>query len=234
MDIKALQFESRFSLPPNSLGYCGSDTAAGKFKKCIIEGKCEGVVEEIKKFIVLYPYLKTIAKIASLPIYSYKVFESYWLGNDLLKMFKPEDYDALLEMFLAQGVPDFFVEELRNKRPKVFIPSHLFQVLHVGVGRASGAVPFNLKSINNCMIRWGKVISLKENEALINLNSLKKSGKGYALIFKKESVPFNLKLIPGIKKGDIVAVHWEMAVKILSKDEENKLEFWTKEVLGSF
>jgi hypothetical protein len=61
MDIKALQLEARFSLSPNSLGYCGKDSAEEKFKECIIQGKCKEVGEEVKHFIVLYPYLETLA-----------------------------------------------------------------------------------------------------------------------------------------------------------------------------
>ena len=278
MDIKALQLEARFSLPPNSLGYCGKDSAAEKFKECIIHGKCKDVEEELKHFIVLYPYLETIAEIANLPVFSYEVIESYWIGSDLLKKVKPEDYDLLLKNFKKQGVPDSFIKELQQKPPKVFIPNHLFQVLHVGVGRASGAVPFNLKSINNCMIRWGEVVKLIDGKAIINLHSLhrfnpsqpplirggaqilagvslqlapehseadcksapaesegvsiaRNDNKEYTLVVKKEVIPLDHELVPGLKTGDIVAAHWNMVVKILSKQEVDNLFFWTKEVL---
>lgn len=248
-DISALQLEARFSLPPNSLGYCGRDSASTKFRRCITKGDCKGVEEEVAKFIVLYPYLKTISKITKLPIFSYEVIESYWIGNDLLKRVKLKHYNLLLKNFEKQGVPDFFIKELKEKTPKVFIPNHLFHVLHVGVGKASGAVPFNLSSINNCMIRWGEVIELKEGKAVINLYSLKEEEiplplliKGvpkavdllvgsYLLIVKKETIPFNRELIPGLKTGDIAAVHWNMVVKILTKQEEENLLFWTKEAL---
>ncbi|MBU3979666.1 hypothetical protein KKF69_08485 [Patescibacteria group bacterium] len=262
MDIKALQLEARFSLPPNSLGYCGKDSAAEKFKECIIHGKCKDVEEELKHFIVLYPYLETIAEIANLPVFSYEVIESYWIGSDLLKKVKPEDYDLLLKNFKKQGVPDSFIKELQQKPPKVFIPNHLFQVLHVGVGRASGAVPFNLKSINNCMIRWGEVVKLIDGKAIINLHSLhrfnpsqpplirggaqisppdkgesegvsiaRNDNKEYALVVKKEAIPLDHELVPGLKTGDIVAAHWNMVVKILTKQEEDNLLFWVKEIL---
>jgi hypothetical protein len=234
MDIKALQLEARFSLPPNSLGYCGKETAVGKFKECIIQGKCKEVGEELKHFIVLYPYLETIAEITNLPEFSYEVIEAYWLGNDLLKRAKPEHYDLLLKNFEKQGVPDFLVKELRQKPPRVFIPNHLFQVLHVGVGRASGAVPFNLQSINNCMIRWGEVVKLEKNKAIINLHSLELKDKRYKLIVNKEAISFNNELVLGIKLGDIVVAHWNMVIKILNKQEEKKLKYWTKQCLVLF
>jgi|SRR3989344_492688 len=250
MDIKALQLESRFSLPPNSLGYCGRNTAAAKFKRCMISGDCAGVEDEVKKFIVFYPYLKTIATITNLPIFSHEVIEAYWIGNRLLKKAKPSHYDLLLQNFKDQGVPDFFIEELRQKQPKVFIPNHLFQVLHVGVGKASGAVPFNLHSINQCMIRWGKVEKIMDSKIVLNLHSLKEKqspersrfttpfrwpngllkGELYKIV---KTMPFNLKLVAGLKEGDTVAVHWNIVIKILTETEEKNLLFWTKEVLRS-
>jgi hypothetical protein len=229
---KALQLESRFSLPPNSLGYCGRQSAAFKFKACIIKGECEGVKEEVTKFIVLHPYLKTLSKITGLPKFSLKIIEGYWIGNDILKTAKLKDYSILLNYFKKQGVPDFFVEELKNKKPEIFIPNHLFQVLHVGVGRASGAVAFNIKTINNCMIRWGKIQSLSKNIAKVELNSLKiNNKKSYSLTLINQSVPFDSKIVPDLKIGDSVAVHWNMIIKILTGNEENNLETWTKKVI---
>lgn len=233
MDTAARQLESRFSLPPNSLGYCGKDTAPEKFKKCIITGQCDGVEEEITHFIVLHPYLQTLSSIMDLPKLSYPVVEAYWIGNDYLKMAKMEHYDLLLENFLQQGVPTWLVWELRQKRPRAFIPLHLFQVLHVGVGRASGAVPYNLDSMNACMIRWGKVERMESGLATVNLNSLKKEDEKYSLTMLQETVPFNSDLVPGLKTGDTVAVHWKQVIKILTAAEEKNITFWTNEVIKS-
>ena len=177
MDKRALQLESRFSLPPNSLGYCGQNPAAANFKQCIIEGQCNDVGNEVTKFIVLHPYLKTLAKITGHQCFPTRVIEGYWIGNDLLKKAKPQHYELLLENFAKQGVPDFLIDELAQKKPKQLFPTHLFQVLHVGVGRASRSVPFNIQTINNCMIRWGKVKKRKENKAEVQLYSLKLVGK---------------------------------------------------------
>lgn len=178
MDLKALRLAIKFASPPNSLGYCGSKTASARFKNCLENGKCDHVEEELQKFIVLWPYLKTISQITGLDPFSYDVIESYWIGNNLLKKVKPKHYDLLLENFSKQGVPEWLIKELKGKRPKVFIPTHAFQVLHVGVGRASGSVPFNQKSIHSCLIstrgdsafHWGKKVKTltpKEKEKLV-------------------------------------------------------------------
>ncbi len=231
MDKKALQLACRFSLPPNSLGYCGQNTAPEKFKKCVVDGVCTNIKNELEKFIVLNPYLKTLAHITNRDKFSYKVIEAYWLGNDELKKAEAVDYKNLLDNFAKQGVPDWFVDELQTKLPKVFIPHHLFQVLHIGVGKASGSVPFNLESINNCMIRWGKVVNIKGGELVADLNSLEKSSAGYKLIQNKCKAKFIPGFLPTLKLGDVVAVHWGQAVKILTPKEVAQLSFWTQKVL---
>jgi hypothetical protein len=229
----ALQLESRFSLSPNSLGYCGLNSAGAKFQKCIKEGKCGGVRKEVKNFIVLHPYLRVLARITRKSRFSYEVIEAYWIGNDLLRKAKPEDYLLLIKYFEKQGVPAFFVDELKKKVPKVFIPNHLFQVLHVGVGRVSGSVPFNIKTVNDCMIRWGKVEKITGKKAIISLNSLKKKTKNtYSLIKTRTKIPYKLWLTKDLKIGDNVAVHWNLIVKILTKKEEENLKFWTRRVCG--
>lgn len=232
MDNASLQLESRFSYPPNFLGYCGEPAAAAKFRECIISGRCVGVEKEVRRFIVLYPYLKTIAEINRLPIFSYPVVEAYWLGNDLLKKVGQEDYRLLMKNFRKQGVPDWLIEELEARVPRVFIPNHLFQVLHVGVGRAGGAVPFNLKSINNCMVRWGRVEKISGGNLTANLISLKKEDSKYRPTLIRESVPLNHLLIPGLKVGDSIAVHWQQVTKILTAVEEKNLSFWTREIMA--
>lgn len=233
MDVKALQLNSRFSLPPNSLGYCGRGSAPEKFKACVIEGKCKNVEDEIKSFIVLHPYLRTISKITGRPKFSYKVIESYWLGNDLLLKARNKDYQTLLKYFEKQGVPKWFVEELKKKKPKKFIPTHLFQVLHVGVGKASGSVPYNLETINNCMVRWGRVVRVNGSSAKVELNSLKKKHGLFYLTKTKETVPFIPGFIKGIKAGDTVTVHWKQINKILTIEELENLKYWTDRVLLS-
>lgn len=234
IDVKALQLGSRFSIKPNSLGYCGRKSAVSITENCVINGKCKGVEDEFNNFIALNPYLETLSIILNLPKFSYEVIESYWLGNDQLKKVRTKDYEILLENFIKQGIPEFFIKELETKKPKKFIPFHLFQVLHIGVGKVSGSVPFNLESINNCMIRWGKVEKIIDKSAIIKLNSLINKKNKYSLIFIKEKISINYDFTPNLKIGDVVAVHWKMIAKILTSIEKSNLSFWTRQVLKNF
>jgi len=68
MDKKALQLACRFSLPPNSLGYCGQNTAPEKFKKCVIDSLCNGIKKELEKIPDPEARLSTISGIGELSI----------------------------------------------------------------------------------------------------------------------------------------------------------------------
>ncbi len=235
-DIKALKLVSRFSLPPNSLGYCGKTTAPERLNSCVIKGDCEGVSNELENFIVLNPYLKTISEISGKPRFGYEVIECYCIGNELSGKFDLSGYDLLLKNFISQGVPDFFVDELKCNPPKTFIPTHLFQVLYVGVGKASGSVLYNMDTINNCMVRWGEVKNISNDKITVDLNMLEGTpeDKLFKLVKKEETFSFNKLFVPKLKVGSIVAVHWQQVIKILTKQEVKNIEYWTKKVLNSF
>jgi hypothetical protein len=230
---EAVQLLSRYSLPPNSLGYCGKGSATEKFKECIINNNCEDIEKEIEHFIVLHPYLKTISEITGKSKFDYKVAECFWIGNDLINEAKPEHYELLLKNFLIQGVPESFVNDLRQKQPQQFIPFHLFQVLHVGVGKSSGAVPFNLDSINNCMIRWGKISEITENNLKASFASLMMQDEKYVLTSKEETFEFNPKILPNLKTDDNVSVHWGVVNKILTEKEVENLKYWSQKTLDT-
>jgi len=235
MTTEGLQLASRFSLSPNALGYCGRDSAPNKLLSCVLGGNCEGVTKELENFIVLNPYLKTLAEITGQDKFSYPVVESYWLGNDELKKTRPSDYDLLLKNFAEQKVPDWLVKELRLRRPKVFIPFHLFQILHVGVGRISGSVPFTIETINDCMIRWGNVLEIDKTKGKLKASvaTLEQQNKtGYRLIITDGTFDYSPDFVPGLNVGDPVAFHWQMAAKKLTSREEVNLACWTEAIVG--
>jgi len=232
MDSKALKLASLFSYSPNHKGYCGRSSAGHVFFRCIRDGICDDVSQELTHFIVLYPYLKTIATLTKLSPFDHKVIEAYWIGNELLENIPVSGYEILLKEFTKQGVPSWLVDSLKDKKPKKFIPNHLFQVIHVGVGQASGSVPFDIHSVNSCMIRWGRVTAIKADGNMeIALKQLTQSKKGYKLKSTKEVVSAEACPFFKPKIGDLVALHWGYIVKRLTKREENNLMYWTEHTL---
>ena len=81
------------------------------------------------------------------------------------------------------------------------------------------------------MFRWGKVLEVGAGEVRVELNSLEEVDGGYKLVKLEEKHPFIEDLVPSLKAGNIVAVHWKQVIKKLDKDEVKKLEFWTNEVI---
>lgn len=235
MDKKALQLCSTFALQPNELGFCGKKSSPTKFKKCITKGNCEDIEGELEDFIVLNPYLETIAQVTGKDKFSFEVVESYWFGGDLLRSIKPEHYQLLLKNLEDQGVPSFLIKEIKNKKPDPFIPVHLFNILHVGVGKASGSVPFNLNSINNCMIRWGNIlddqkITKSSKTVSVKLTQLDKDWK---LAETVEEIKIDHALTPNLKVDDSVAIHWGYVAKRLEDNELTNLIIWTQNLLNS-
>lgn len=233
MDKKALKLASLFAYSPNSHGYCGLESASSAFSKCIKSYQCDAVVKELKNFITLFPYLKTISKVRKLGLYDYKVIEAYWIGNELLKDFPADGYKILIEEFRKQGVPEWLTEKLKEKPPKKFIPHHLFQVLHVGVGQASGSVPFNIDSINDCMIRFGQIKNIQKELFIADLSHLQKNKGKYEIKSKKVKIPTGNALFFKPKINTSICIHWGHVVKKLTLKEEKNLIFWTNEVLKS-
>lgn len=229
---KALKLLSQFSISPNKLGYCGLNTGPDAFIDCIVNGKCDRVEKEVEQFIVLNPYLETLAEITGKPKFSFEVVEAYWIGNDLLKQSKVEHYKILMKNFEKQGVPADLVEEFSKNVPSKFIPHHLFQVLHIGVGRSSGSVKYNEQSINNCMPRWGKVLEIKENTVEIQLESITVKNN-VEKTKKTEQFMYDEKFTGKINKGDRVSVHWNTVTNILTSKQALNLDFWTNEILSS-
>lgn len=234
MDTHALQLASRFSYSPNHLGYCGRHTAHAAFTKCIRQGSCASVAEEISHFIVLYPYLKTIAQATDLTPCDYRVIEAYWMGNDLLSRIPVKYYDTLIEEFTHQGVPDTLTQDLRNRRPRTFIPSHLFQVLHVGVGQASGAVPFTIESVNECAVRWGVVKERDGNGSVrVNLCTFEHTRDTISVVERGSTASFHTHACDTVSVGDTVAVHWGGVVKVLDGEELSQLRYWSSVTLDA-
>lgn len=230
MDIAALQLCSHFAFKPNSLGYCGNENAQRIMYDCITNRQCKNVATEIRKFRVLNPYIQTIAQVTGYDPFSYEVIEAYWLGNSLLRKIKPNHYQLLIENLRKQGVPQVLLHEVGGKIPKRFIPIHLFNILYIGVGRATMSVPFNLNSINSCMIRTGKVHKVYSNKIKVELTGI---NKDYELDHKIVVQHYNPLLAGKIKDNDVVLAHWGSIVKKATMREMKLNHYWTEQLLQS-
>ncbi len=220
MDTKALQLASRFALAPNALGFCGKQSAPAKLAHCISSGNCADVAEELKHFRTLWPYLLTIAEISGREPLSHSVVEAYWLGNSILRKARPRHFDTLLQHLANQGVPKEEIERMRRDAPKAFIPFHLWQVLLAG--------SHNTEQINQCMVRWGKVLEVHQSTVVVDLWVLAETNR---LERRETTLKFKSSLVPNLRVGDTIATHWGWVSKTLTQQEARHLSFWTRRVL---
>jgi hypothetical protein len=202
MDVKALQLLSRFALPPNLTGACGTNETPHILRNCIISGECDILPNVITTFKTMWPQLQLIGKVSGNDPLLYQAVQAYWLGNDLLKKQWPEGK----------------------------IPFHLTRVLEVAHNLP---IDPNISAINDCAVRWGKILEVGENVIKARLQSLTREKEHYKLTQQEEEVQYDLQVLKTPKAGEILACHRGHACKKLTREEEKNLSFWTLEILKS-
>lgn len=243
------ELAARFSYITNSLGFCGPDKASSKFLHYIKDHSNRKEVESaLKRFEGLLPYLSTIAEKTGKNLLDFDVIEAYWLGNELLEKFDNNDMKNIIKKLISRGLPSSIGNELIKNLPAGFIPHHDFNVFYVGVGRTTGSVETTLQNMDNCRIGWGKVIEVQPRELIVATQALKKKENKGEIKNKKENVEQNAgkfylgeeetknivylpEMLPDVKKGEHVALHWGFAPLVLEKYQLNNLKKYNKKIL---
>ena len=223
MDIAALRLLSQFALRPNTLKFCGADSAPAILEQCIREEECTRVAAEIAHFQTLHPYLQVIAQITNEDLFSWSVAQSYILGSDLLKQAQPVHFGWLLDQMHSQDVPPDVRDAYQQRYPGRFIPFHLYQVLLAHDG--------DLGAVRNCMVRWGTVQQINGQSAEVRLHQINDQ---LDLAQANVAVEFNPELVREFQVGDVVAVHWGWIFRILARSEADSLKTWTEQTMLIF
>ncbi|MBT3720656.1 hypothetical protein HN789_01455 [archaeon] len=221
----------KYSFITNKLRYCGPHDSYLNFLNYLInpsEELKDKIIDELKRFEGLYPYLQLIAKKTNNHEFSHEVGEAYWLGSKLLDKFDEIDLNELIMSLTKRGLPKSYAEKIANGIPKGMVPHHSFNVIYVGVGKITGSVGFNIENINNCLIRPAEVIEIKEKSVvakhrpyMFNNNKLI-LGKPIETEF--DYMPEFVKL----EKGEIISIHWNFVVDKLKQKEFSNLVNYTK------
>jgi hypothetical protein len=224
------ELAARYSFITNKLRYCGPHDSYIRFLQYINkkdDGLKKEIRESIERFEGLYPYIFHIAKKHNKDFLDYDVVESYWIGNSLLDSCSEDDLRKIIMHLSERGLPRSYAKKLCNNIPTGMIPHHSFNVIYVGVGKVTGSVPTNIENINNCLIRPGEVVEIRENTALIKHTPYSSDNNR---ILKSESVieEFDyLPLLTELQKGDTVSVHWKLVVDKLTAEQKYSLEKYT-------
>lgn len=226
----------RYAFMPNRLGYCG-----GEDHQALLDYGAEGytdpgLIDLAQQFEGAYPYLQVIARANGIadPL-NLRVVEAYWLGNELLERVDMGAlYRSLEERFRGRvGAREW--SRLSAKAPAGARPHHSFHVLDVfpraGLMR-SGAAEHVLETIEQCRIRWARVISVDGASLQVEAVPLElRDGRLELRPPQVETVVRSLNgrgFVDDVAKGAWVSVHWGWACDVLTPLQRSNLERYTR------
>jgi hypothetical protein len=230
-ELESLKSTCLYSIPPSKLGYCGPNhgwKALQEFASNPAEEKATQTKNILQHFNALYPYLQLIAEANSLLPFDLAVIEAYWLGNHLLKNVPHKAIQETILSFQKHGLPSSIAEKKASLLPEGMPPSHAMHVLYINF--ISQKVPALIQNLSNCLVQWGRIqetlpqgITIKGIELISESNQLKIREKT-----KTVENPFSL----SPKPDDLITVHWENAIEVISTEQKKSLQKFTEKTLA--
>lgn len=230
----------RYAFPPNHHGYCGPADSAAFFEYGVTGIVDGGLRAQAREFAGAWPYLELIAGATgrSDPLDRH-VVEAYWVGN------------ALLDRIGTTAIGGSMEERFRHKAGPRFsnladgviaggVPHHSFVVfcIYPWVGllgddrRAAQA----LTVLDQCRIRWGRVLAVHGDQVVAESSPLTWDGRRLGLgPLKTETVTRSFDgvgQLATIEVGDWVSLHWEWVCDRLTSRQLASLRHYTQRHIG--
>lgn len=237
--MRGVELSARFALPPNSFSYCGTRMFRRAFAAYLKEKNAanrRALERALSKFRAHYSYLKLIAKASGKKPFDREVAEALWIGNPLLEKVGRNDMaKTIMGEFSGKGLlSKEKAAKLAAGIPKGALAHHSFHVLYLHT--ITGVVPKSVRTADQCRISWGKTVEVKDGRVVVDSQKLARRSGKLALVPRRKTVRTacaGIALVPDIKKGDVVASHWEFAVMKLSRSQRARLEEYTRRNLSS-
>lgn len=228
--MEGAELSARFALPPNSKSYCGTRKFADVFEGYMCRKNSKNLTalkSALSSFKAHYAYLKLIAAANGRAPFDKKVTEALWLGNGLLQKVKRKDLQRLmLKDFCGGGMlSEKKAKKLASSLPCGFLPHHSFHTLYIH--SITGVVPPTVKTSDNCRVSWGRVVRVEKDVVVAETQRLvRKRGKPLLIPCRKrwKTSCAGIELLHGVKKGELVASHWGVAVMKITGKQKEELE----------
>ncbi|MBX6748339.1 MAG: hypothetical protein IRY85_01510 [Micromonosporaceae bacterium] len=230
---------ARFAYPPNALGYCGPDDSVALLGHADAGVAGPDLVHLARQFAGAWPYLELIAAASGRPDpLDGDVVEAYWLGNDLLTRVDGRVFAAHLtarfEARAGAGMADIATLALLGA-----VPHHNFHVMAVypwvGLLRAGVAAEEPMRVLDSCRIRWGRVVAIDAGLAEVAVRPLVWDGRSLHLgaprVEAVTCADVRGRLVPDVRVGDVVALHWDWLCDVLSARQARALRGYTERIL---
>lgn len=225
----------KYSLPPNSLSYCGPGNLneALEYHKM---GRADlGLVEHLGQHHTLYAYLSFIAYENDIhEPFDPRVVKAYWIGNDLLTKFDAQRFYYHLRdtLKLKRRLNRKQLEILFGKIPQGALPHHAFHVLNVPWRTGHLPIEHTLETMDSCRIGWGEVLERKNGKLIVETEPLVYRDRTLQLgeSERKNIVCSieNIELSESIKSRDWVSFHWGMVCNKITAEEAASLRYYTQ------
>ena len=234
----ALMF-ARYAYPPNSLGYCGPDDPDALLDQVAAQVVDGALRQAAQSFEGAWPYLELIAHCNGIadPL-TRDVVEAYWLGN------------AMLDRVTMRALGESFEERFRVRAGRAWSdvlegvaaggrPHHNFHVFGVypwlGLMR-TGIVDQPLRVLDHCRIRWGRVLGIDGDNALVSSQPLQWDGKRLHLGDPRPEhvviAAAGRRLATDATPGDWCALHWNWVCDRLTRRQAQNLRYETQAALN--
>jgi hypothetical protein len=219
---------ARYSYPPNSLGYCGPGEHRALLDYASAGYADEGLRQLLRGFEGAFPYMRFIAEASGIgDAFDARVVEAYWLGSPLLDQIDPHRFWRHLEERYRKRAGaqwGFLAEAL----PIGAVPNHAFHVFGVypWIGRLRGsqggpAATAALEVLDRCRIRWGQVVDVMGDRAIVRSKPLAWDGSRLSLGSPcAETATCSVGgtgLVKPLRVGDWVSLHWDWICDHLSQ-----------------
>jgi len=234
VNASGLQLFARYAYPPNQRGYCGPDEA-----RTLIEYAAAGITDPglamlARAFHGPLPYLTVMAQATGIhDPFDRRLVEAYWVGNPLLERVDVAAFARVLDDAFRRrmgGGWGFFEEAI----PAGGVPHHSFHVFAVypWVGMLRGERTEPLEILDRCRIRWGTVMTVTGETAVVSSQPLQWDGRSLSLGPERpETVNLGadgLRLAGEIALGDVVSMHWDWVCDRLDRTGLRHLGTYTR------
>lgn len=226
---------ARYAYAPNHLGYCGPADSAALFELAAT-GHTEADVRAIAaRFSGAWPYLTVLAELTGIedPL-DERVVRAYWTGSPLLDRVNRRRFGRrLIERIAAAGAGRYWAHLNAGLLPEA-APTHGFHVFAVYPWSrllTSPAPEPAVRVLDSCRIRWGRVMAVGGDQAVVRGRRLTWDGLALRLGEETEDLVRLTEggrgFVDGVRAGDWLAVHWDWACDRLAADELWQLRHWT-------
>ncbi len=235
LDHTGARLFAQYAYSPNKLGYCGpADSEA------LLElgawGSTDADIESIaRRFSGAWPYLSILAEQAGIadPL-DKRVVRAYWTGGPLLRQVDRSKFGSTLLEFIA-GQAGHYWQHLTQELGSEAVATHGFHVFGVYpwtrmlLGELSTQP---LIVLDSCRVRWGRMIAQDGDHVIARSRGLTWDGRQLGMTApRQERVRVTIdgvSFVPGVKRGDWLAMHWDWVCDVLSPVEVTQLRHWTR------